>query len=71
MSFGWSDYDFVLGNKVHQLDDLNRNKFRVKVGAFFGRPTDEDVAAGLANPYAPVDSLPPNLFRRLRSFLRI
>ncbi|SRR6266403_2507569 len=52
-SFGWSDYELILRKKVHQMDDLNRNKFRVKVGAFSGRPTDEDTAAGLANPYEP------------------
>jgi hypothetical protein len=51
MSLGWTDYELILRKKVHQLDDLNRNKFRVKVGAFFGRPTEEDVKAGLANPY--------------------
>jgi hypothetical protein len=60
-SFGWSDYQFILGRKLHQLDDLNRNKFRVKIGAFFGRPTDEDGIAGLANPYEPAAPLPPNL----------
>lgn len=53
-SIAWVDYDVIVARKVHQLDDINRNKFRVKVGAFFGRPPDEDVRAGLANPYAPV-----------------
>jgi hypothetical protein len=51
-SLGWSDYDLMLKKKVHQLDDLNRNKFRVKVGAYFGRPADEDVKAGLSDPYS-------------------
>src|SRR6266851_10134622 len=69
-SLGWSDYDLVVRQKVHQLDDLNRNKFRVKVGAFFGRPTDEDAAAGLANPYEPAAPEKPNLLKQLRSFLR-
>src|SRR5258708_382774 len=70
-SFGWSDYDLILRKKLHQLDDLNRNKFRVKVGAFFGRPTDEDAKAGLANPYEPTTPVSPNLLKRLRYFLRI
>jgi hypothetical protein len=70
-SFGWADYDLILAKKVHQLDELNRNKFRVKVGAFFGRPTPEDVAAGLANPYEPAAPVRPSLLNRLRTFLRI
>lgn len=70
-SFGWSDYEFILAKKVHQLDDLNRNKFRVKVGAFFGRPTDEDTAAGLGNPYGPVTPASPGLIGRVRKFLKI
>lgn len=66
-SLGWMDYDLVLAKKVHQLDDLNRNKFRVKVGAFFGRPMDEDVAAGLANPYEPVAPVRQTFLRRVRA----
>lgn len=67
-SLGWSDYELILSKKVHQLDDVNRNKFRVKVGAFFGRPTDEDTAAGLANPYEPAAPASPGLVDRLRTF---
>ena len=70
-SLGWADYDLVLRQKVHQLDDLNRNKFRVKVGAFFSRPTDEDSAAGLANPYEPANPVNPGVVTRIRAFLRI
>jgi hypothetical protein len=69
MSLGWTDYNLILAKKVHQLDDLNRNKFRVKVGAFFGRPMDEDVAAGLANPYEPVVPVQQTLLGRIRTFL--
>jgi hypothetical protein len=69
-SLGWADYDVALAKKVHQLDDLNRNKFRVKVGAFFSRPTDEDTAAGLGNPYGPAAPAAPSLFERLRGILR-
>lgn len=67
-SLGWTDYDIMLAKKVHQLDDLNRNKFRVKVGAFFGRPMDEDRAAGLANPYEPAAPARRTIRDRIRSF---
>jgi hypothetical protein len=70
MSLSWSDYDLILRKKVHQLDDLNRNKFRVKVGAFFGRPTEEDRAAGVANPYEPLAPDRPSLLKRFRTFIR-
>lgn len=69
-SFGWKDYDLLLSKKVHQLDDLNRNKFRVKVGAFFGRPPDEDRLAGLANPYQPTAPKRPTFIERLRFLFR-
>jgi hypothetical protein len=69
-SLGWSDYKLILGCKVNQLDNLNRNKFRVKVGAFFGRPTAEDVQAGLANPYDPVPAVRSNLIQRIYSWFR-
>lgn len=65
MSMAWADYDLILGKKLHQLDDVNRNKFRVKVGAFLGRPTEEDVANGLANPYSPVSPTKRTWFKRL------
>jgi hypothetical protein len=70
-SLGWADYDLILSKKVHQLDDLNRNKFRVKIGAFFGRPTAEDVKAGLANPYQPVSPIAPGLWERIRAIFRL
>lgn len=57
-SFGWSDYELMLDKKAHQLDEVNRNKFRVKIGAYWGRPTEEDVRAGLSNPYEPMLPLP-------------
>jgi hypothetical protein len=69
-SFGWTDYDLILRKKVHQLDALNRNKFRVKAGAFLGRPTDEDRLAGLANPYEAVTPTRPGLFTRVRNYFR-
>jgi hypothetical protein len=71
MSLGWPDYDLILAKKVHQLDDLNRNKFRMKVGAFFGRPMEEDVAAGMANPYDPAAPVTPSLLTRFRTLFGI
>jgi hypothetical protein len=70
-SFGWSDYDHVLGKKILQLDDLNRNKFRVKAGAFWSRPSEEDVQAGLSAPYGPAVPGAPGLLNRLRAFFRL
>lgn len=69
-SFGWSDYNFILGKKLHQLNDLNRNKFRVKVGAFWSRPPEEDVQTGMANPYEPAVPAAPAFLQRLRNFFR-
>jgi hypothetical protein len=48
----WVDYDQILLRKIAQLDDISRAKFRVKVGAHFGRVSQEDQAAGLEDPYA-------------------
>lgn len=69
-SLSWLDYESVLSKKVHQLDSLNRNKFRVKVGAFFGRPTEEDSDGGLANPYAPTVAANKGWLKRIGSFFR-
>jgi hypothetical protein len=69
-SLGWVDYNVILTKKVHQLDDVNRNKFRVKVGAFFGRPPEEDRLAGLANPYEPTTPVIPTLIERIKTFFR-
>lgn len=51
MTVSWLDYGEVLKNKVAELDDLHRAMFRVKVGAHFGRVTEEDKAAGFEDPY--------------------
>jgi hypothetical protein len=67
-SVGWPDYDLILQKKVHQLDDENRNKFRVKAGAFFGRPPQEDIDAGLANPYVPTEPITQTFLQRVRRF---
>lgn len=50
------DVAILLAKKVLQLDDLTRVKFKLKLGFSFGRVTDDEVNAGLANPWA---ELPP------------
>lgn len=47
----WADYGLILNSKKFQLNDINRNKFRVKAGAWYGRPPKEDVDAGLSEPW--------------------
>jgi hypothetical protein len=60
MTVSWMDYDYTLKNKIAELDDLNRARFRVKVGAHFGRVTEEDKAAGFEDPYGRPDRpVPP------------
>jgi hypothetical protein len=49
----WADYSLVLERKRFQLDALNRNKFRMKAGAWFGRAPKEDIDAGLEDPWNP------------------
>ncbi len=53
LSVPWADYSLVLARKRHQLDPLNRNKFRVKAGAWYGRVPKDDADAGLEDPWAP------------------
>ncbi len=59
MTVSWMDYDHILKNKIAELDDLHRAMFRVKVGAHFGRVTDEDKAAGFEDPYSRPDCPAP------------
>jgi hypothetical protein len=56
LSCPWADYELILLRKKLQLDALGRNKFRVKAGAWYGRPPKEDVDAGLADPWNPQSS---------------
>ena len=46
-----TDIPKLLGSKVLQLDDLTRVKFKIKLGTKFMRPTDEELAAGLEQPW--------------------
>ncbi len=51
MTVAWRDYNQVLRRKILEMDDVTRSKFRVKAGAYFGRATAEDEAAGIADPW--------------------
>lgn len=77
MTVIWKDYSAVLRNKILQMDDLNRAKFRVKAGAHFGRATDEEKTAGLDDPWRnepqesrPAEALPQRLVRACRIVFR-
>jgi len=46
-----TEYQNLLQRKVLQLVDRERVKFKIKLAAFLGRLTNEEVAAGLENPW--------------------
>ena len=74
MTVSWMDYDHTLKNKIAELDDLHRAMFRVKVGAHFGRVTEEDKAAGFEDPYGRTDcpAPPPIPYReKVRQAMRL
>jgi len=45
------DVPFLLGKKVLQLDDRTRAKFKIKLGTKFMRLTEEELGAGLNEPW--------------------
>jgi hypothetical protein len=56
------DVAILLAKKVLQLDDRTRAKFKIKLATSLGRLTDEEINAGLANPWAvPAPALEPEL----------
>jgi hypothetical protein len=59
MALAWTDYNALLKRKILELDDHSRAKFRVKAGAYFARPAQEDVEAGLANPWEAEGTVRP------------
>jgi hypothetical protein len=46
-----TDITLLLGKKLLQLDDRTRAKFKIKLGTKFMRLTDEELAAGFAEPW--------------------
>jgi hypothetical protein len=51
MAVDWREYKSIVGKRRWSLDQVSRNKFRVKAGFHFGRPAEEDIAAELAFPW--------------------
>jgi hypothetical protein len=73
MTVAWRDYNAALRNKILQMDDVSRAKFRVKAGAHFGRATEEDRIAGREDPWGKepresriLGALPQRLVRACR-----
>jgi hypothetical protein len=65
-----SDINLLLRKKVIQLDDRTRMKFKIKLAFTFGRANDDELDAGLENPWleppaalpapaAPPEAAPP------------
>lgn len=56
-----TDIGLLLRKKIIQLDDRTRVKFKIKLGVTFLRINNEEIAAGLMNPWqeaAPPESSP-------------
>jgi hypothetical protein len=58
VTVSWADYRHVLGRKLLELDKISRSKFRVKAGAHVGRPSAEEIADGIADPWHPTAPSP-------------
>jgi hypothetical protein len=48
-----SDFDLLIPRKILQMDDKTRAKFKTKVAFSIGKYTDEEIAAGLDEPWEP------------------
>jgi hypothetical protein len=46
-----TNFDLLLARKVLQMDDRTRAKFKTKFAFSFGKYTDEEIAAGLDDPW--------------------
>jgi hypothetical protein len=55
------DVAILLAKKVLQLDDRTRAKFKIKLATSLGRLTDDEVNAGLANPWVVPAAVGPDL----------
>jgi hypothetical protein len=47
-----TEFPEALSNKVLQLDDRTRMKFKIKLGVFNAKPTDEEIVANILDPWA-------------------
>jgi hypothetical protein len=59
ITVSWADYRHILGRKLSEMDKVARSKFRVKAGAHIGRPSAEEIADGIADPWHPAELNPP------------
>ena len=59
VSIPTSDVELLLRQKVIQLDDLTRMKFKIKLAFTLGRPNEEELEAGLENPWQTPRNGPP------------
>jgi hypothetical protein len=65
-----TEYQDLLRRKTLQLLDRERVKFKIKLAGFLGRLTDEEVTAGLENPWlARMRSKVPGAVRAPRFLL--
>jgi hypothetical protein len=53
ISIPMADRAILLQKKILQLDDRTRMKFKIKLAFAFGRANEDEIAAGLENPWAP------------------
>lgn len=53
-----SDINLLLRKKVLQLDNRTRVKFKIKLAFTLGRPNDDELDAGLENPWEPQEDQP-------------
>jgi hypothetical protein len=51
MSLPTADVAILLRRKILELDAPSRMKFKLKLAFSFGRANDEEIAAGLENPW--------------------
>ena len=51
-----TDIALLLRKKILQLDDRTRVKFKIKLGVTFLRINNEEIAAGLENPWQEVEA---------------
>ena len=48
ISIPTNEFPAIMDKKHAQLTDIDRVKFKLKLGVFFAKPTDEELAANIA-----------------------
>jgi hypothetical protein len=49
------EFPDALANKIIQLDDVTRVKFKLKLGIFYSTVTDEEEKAGITDPWKEIE----------------